>query len=263
MDRDLDDEIASHLAEAEEEYIQQGLSPEDAHWAALRSFGGVTQTKEIHRQVRSFMWLDDLRQDLRYALRTLRRSPGFTMVAVFTLALGIGSNATIFSVVNAVLLEPLPYAEPARLVALKETRPLAGGTTGQRVNVPVSAGSFFDWRKQAPSLEQVAAVVTLDVTYAGGTEPEQIGAAAVSANFLPMLGVAPMLGRNFQPEEERPNAGSVVLLGHGFWQRRFAGDPSAIGQALTLDGRRFTIIGVMPPSFDGAGSAGLTRNAAR
>jgi len=263
MDRDLDDEIAGHLAEAEEEYIQQGLSPEDAHWAALRSFGGVTQTKEIHRQVRSFMWLEDLRQDLRYALRTLRRSPGFTMVAVFTLALGIGSNATIFSVVNAVLLEPLPYGEPARLVALKETRPLAGGTTGQRVTVPVSAGSFFDWRKQAPALEQVAAVVTLDVTYAGGTEPEQIGAAAVSANFLPMLGVAPMLGRNFQPEEERPNAGSVVLLSHGFWQRRFAGDPSAIGQALTLDGRRFTIIGVMPPSFDGAGSAGLTRNAAR
>ena len=112
-------------------------------------------------------------------------------------------------------------------MALKETRPLAGGTTGQRVNVPVSAGSFFDWRKQAPSLEQVAAVVTLELTYTGGTEPEQIGAAAVSANFLPMLGVAPMLGRNFQPEEERPNAGGVVLLGQGFWQRRFAGDPSA------------------------------------
>jgi putative ABC transport system permease protein len=262
-DRDLDDEIAGHLAEAEEEYIQQGLSPEEAHWAALRSFGGVTQTREMHRQVRSFMWMDDLGQDLRYALRTLRRSPGFTMVAVFTLALGIGSNATIFSVVNAVLLEPLPYAEPARLVAVKETRPLAGGTTGQRVNVPVSAGSFFDWRKQAPALEQVAAVVTLDLTYAGGGEPEQINAAAVSSNFLPMLGVAPMLGRNFQPEEERPNAGNVVLLSHGFWQRRLAGDPSAIGQALTLDDRRLTIIGVMPPSFDGAGSAGLTRNAAR
>jgi putative ABC transport system permease protein len=148
-------------------------------------------------------------------------------------------------------------------VALKETRPLAGGTTGQRVNVPVLSGTFFDWRKQAPSLEQVAAVVPFDLTYAGGPEPEQIGAAAVSANFFPMLGVAPILGRTFQPEEERPNAGGVVLLSHGFWQRRFAGNSSAIGQALTLDGRPFTIIGVMPPSFDGAGSAGLTRNAGR
>jgi predicted permease len=263
MDRELDDEIASHLAEAEEEYIQQGLSPEDAHRAALRSFGGVTQTKEIYREVRSFMWLDDLGRDLSHALRALRRNPGFTVVVVFTLALGIGANATIFSVVNAVLLEPLPYTDPARLVALKETRPLAGGTTGQRVNVPVSAGSFFDWRTQAPSLEEVAAVATLELIYAGGTEPEQIGAAAVSANFFPMLGVAPMLGRNFQPEEQRPDAGGVVLLGHGFWERRFAGDPSAIGQALTLDGRPFTIIGVMPPSFGGSGSAGLTRNAAR
>jgi predicted permease len=263
MDRDLDDEIAGHLAEAEEEYIQQGLSPEDAHWAALRSFGGITQTREIHRQIRSFMWLDDLRQDLRYALRTLRRSPGFTMLVVFTLALGIGANATIFSVVDAVLLEPLPYADPARLVAVKETRPLAGGTTGLRVNVPVSPASFFEWRKQAPSLEQVAALVTLDVIYTGGSAPEQIGAARVSANFLPMLGVAPMLGRNFQSADERPNAADVVLLGHGFWQRKFAGNPSAIGQALTLDDRPFTIIGVMPPSFGGAASAGLTRNAAR
>jgi putative ABC transport system permease protein len=263
MDRDLEDEIASHLAEAEEEYIQQGLSPEDAHRAALRSFGGVTQTQEIHREVRSFMFLDDLGRDLSYALRALRRNPGFTVVVVFTLALGIGANATIFSVVNAVLLEPLPYADPARLLALKETRPLAGGTTGQRVNVPVSSGSFFDWRKQAPALEEVAAVTTLELTYAGGTEPEQIAAAAVSANFFPMLGVAPMLGRNFRSDEERPDAGSVVLLGHGFWQRRFAGDPSAIGQALTLDGRPYTIIGVMPASFGGSGSAGLTRNAAR
>jgi putative ABC transport system permease protein len=201
--------------------------------------------------------------DLKFALRQLLKNPGFTATVVLTLALGIGANATIFSVINAVLLEPLPYAEPARLVAIKETRPLAGGTTGQRVNVPVSAAHFFDWRNQAPSLEQVAAVVTSEQTYLGGTEPEQIATAAVSANFLPMLGVAPMLGRNFQAEEERPNAGRVVLLGYGFWQRRFGGDPAALGQALTLDGRPFTIIGVVPASFDGAGSAGLTRNARR
>jgi putative ABC transport system permease protein len=209
----------------------------------------------------TFVWGERVFQDLRYAARSLRKDIGFTTTVVLTLALGIGANATIFSVVDALLIEPLPYADPERLVALKETRPLAGGTTGERVNVPVSVAHLFDWRRQVPSLEQVAAVSTSDQTYLGGAEPEQIATAAVSANFFPMLGVAPMLGRTFELEEERPDGGSVVLLSHGFWQRRFGGDRSVLGQALTLEGRRFTIIGVMPPSFDGAGSAGLTRNA--
>src|SRR5687768_4870052 len=129
--------------------------------------------------------------DLRFAFRQLLKNPGFTIVVVLTLALGIGANATIFSVVDALLLEPLPYADPERLVAVKETRPLAGGTTGQRVNVPVSVAHFFDWRKQSPSLEQVAAVATSEQTYLGGTEPEPIATAAVSSNFFPMLGIAP------------------------------------------------------------------------
>ena len=205
-------------------------------------------------------WVEQTWQDARYGARTLRKTPGFTAIVVLTLALGVGANATIFSLVDAVLLEPPPYADPARLVAVKATRPLAGGTTGQRVNVPVAVADFFDWRKQVPSFEQVAAVSTFEQTYLGGTDPEQIAGAAVSSNFLPMLGVTPMLGRNFQPDEERPNAGDVVILSHGFWQRKFAGDPLVLGRVLTLDGRPLTVIGVLPSSFDGAGSAGLTRN---
>ncbi len=207
-------------------------------------------------------WLQQTWQDVRYGARGLRKNPGFTGIVVLTLALGVGANATIFSLIDAVLLEPPPYADPARLVAVKATRPLAGGTSGQRVNVPVATADFFDWRTQVPSFAQVAAVSTFEQTYLGGTEPEQIAGAAVSANFLPMLGVTPMLGRTFQPDEERPNGGNVVLLSHGFWRRTFAADPSVIGRSLTLDGRPLTIIGVLPPSFDGGGSAGLTRNTA-
>ena len=134
MDREIDEEIASHLAEARDEYIQQGLSPEDAHRAALRSFGGVTQTKELHHQVRSFAWLDDFRQDLRFAIRALRRSPGFAAVTILTLALGIGMTTAVFSVFNAVVLRPVAYPQPERLVWLSTV-----GANGD----PIRLGSVF------------------------------------------------------------------------------------------------------------------------
>ena len=149
MDRDIDDEIAGHLAEATDEYIQQGLSAEDAHWAALRSFGGVTQSKEVYRQVRSFMWLEDLARDLRQALRMLRRSPGFTTVAVVTLALGIGMNTAVFSPFSAVLLRSISFPEADRLVWVS----LSG-------EVPFNAiplSELMAWRERVTSFERMVA----------------------------------------------------------------------------------------------------------
>src|SRR5437867_5813090 len=163
LDAEMREEMRRHLEMTAAEKIADGVPPEQARFAAQRAFGGVEQISERCRDQRTFLWVERVLQDLRFAARSLRKNIGFTTTVVVTLALGIGANARIFSVVDAVLLEPPPYEEPVRLVALKATRTLAGGTTGQRVTVPVSAADFFDWRKQAPSFEQIAAVVTFDL----------------------------------------------------------------------------------------------------
>jgi predicted permease len=259
LDAEMSDELRTHLELQTAENIARGLSPDEAHYAALRSFGGVEQIKEHCRdeRARGLLWLEQFRQDLRYATRSLRRNPGFSATIVLTLALAIGANATIFSVVNAVVLEPLPYADIHRLVNLRETRPVAGGA-GKRVPVPVSPATFFDWRNGVPSFEQIAAVQPDEVTLTGRAEPERLAAAAITTNLLPMLGVTPLLGRNFLPEENHPGA-TVVLLSHALWQRKFGAETGVVGQSITLDGRICTIIGVLPPSFDGAAAAGIAR----
>ena len=259
LDAEMSEELRAHLDLQTAENIARGMSPEEAHIAALRSFGGVEQLKERCRdeRARGFVWLEQLRQDLRYAARSLRRNPGFAATIIVTLTLGIGANAAIFSVVNAVLLEPLPFADVGRLVNLRETRPVAGGT-GRRVPVPVSPATFFDWRKGVPSFEQIAALAPIEVTFTGGGEPEQLQGAIVTAELFPMFGITPMLGRQFQPEENRPGAEPVVILSHAFWQRRFGGDARIVGEPITLEGRRCTIIGVLPAWFDDATAAAVS-----
>lgn len=254
------EEMRLHLDRRIEENIAAGLSPEEARYAALRRFGGVEQVKERCREdrVRGWLWLEQLSQDVRHAVRSFRRNPVFTLTIIVTLAVGIGANATIFSVVNAVLLEPLPYADIDRLVNLRETRPLAGGS-GQRVPVPVSPATYFDWRNGVTSFEQIAAVGPDEFAWTGGPEPEQIAGAAITANLFPMFGITPLLGRNFRPEENEPGAQSVALLSHAFWQRRFGGDPAVLGRAIVLNGRPSTIVGVLPEWFDGAAAAGIAR----
>ena len=188
--------------------------------------------------------MDKLLQDLRYSARMLAKKPVFTAVALLTLALGIGANSAIFSVVNAVLLRPLPYTDPERLVMLFHSYPTA--------NLPraaVSPGGFMDYREQANSFEQLTAFQGQGVNLTDGDEPERIQGMSVSANFFETLGVNPLKGRGFSPEEERPGNNSVVILSHGLWQRRFGSDPSILDRTLMLNGTPYSVIGVLPATF--------------
>src|SRR5437867_556399 len=190
MDREIDDEITSHLAEATEEYVQQGLSPEEARWAAQRSFGGVAQTKEVYRHVRSFVWLEDFARDLRHALRTLRKSPAFTTAAAATLALAIGTNTAMFSVLNAVLLRPLPYRSPEQLAMLWSEDPTQNLREGRSALWDVE-----QWRSHSQSFADMATFDTVSTTLTGADGAEQIVGASISPSLLSLLGVQPMQGR--------------------------------------------------------------------
>jgi predicted permease len=243
MDREIDDEITSHLAEATEGYVRQGLSPEEARRAARRGFGGVPQTKEVYRQVRSFMWLEELPRDLRYALRALRKSPAFTTTAAATLALAIGANTAMFSVLNAVLLRPLPFRSPEQLAML--------WTEDPALNLREGRSALWDveqWRGQSQTFADMATFDTVSTVLTMPEGVEQIIGASVSANLLPLLGVQPVLGRNFSSEEAEQRQ-RLVLISHRFWQARFGSSHDALGATLVLNGHPSQIIGILPGDF--------------
>ena len=187
-----------------------------------------------------------LLQDLRYGARMLLKQPGFTLIAVLTLALGIGANTAIFSVVNAVLLRPLPFREPERVVMVWNNGAAAAG--GDRT--PLAVADLLDWRGQSRSFESIAAFNYLSVNVTGGETPERVLGAGVSANFFSVLGVKAALGRTFLPDEDRPGAGLVLVLSDGYWRRHFGADPQVVGRTLTLSGDSYTVIGVMPPGLN-------------
>lgn len=187
---------------------------------------------------------DTLLQDVRYGLRMLLKYPGFALTVMITLGLGIGANATIFSVINAVLLEPLPYKEPDRLIRLWETNP-GGGLAEVSVSVP----NFQDWQKEQSVFEQLAAAENATFNLTGSGEPQRVAAARITANLVPTLDVPPHLGRSFLPEEEKIGASKVVLLSHALWQRQFGSDPSLINKTIQLNGESYTVVGVMPAGF--------------
>jgi len=190
--------------------------------------------------------MSNIWQDLRYGVRILLRNPVFTLVAVLTLALGIGVNTAIFSVVNTVLLRPLPYREPERLVMVWHNGVEASG--GDRT--PLAVADLLDWRAQSRSFESIAAFSYMSINVIGGETPEHVLGVGVTSNFFEVLGVRAALGRTFLPDEDRPGSGLGVLLNDGYWRRRFGADPQVVGRVLTLNGNSYTVIGVMPPGLN-------------
>ncbi|HMV84808.1 MAG TPA: ABC transporter permease [Blastocatellia bacterium] len=242
MEREMDAELRFHLEHETEENIRRGMNPADARAAALRSFGGVEQTKEACRDERGGRWLGDVRQDLRYGFNLLRRNPGFALVAVLTLALGIGANTAIFSVIYGVLLRPLPYQNGERLLALKQQAPLAGIDS-----LGFSVKEIADYRAQSQTLDELVEYHAMAFTLFGHSEPERVQTAVVSANFFDVLGVQPKLGRGFLPDDEQHGAEAVLILSHDYWERSHHGDPNIVGKVFQMNNRPHTVIGVLPP----------------
>ncbi|MGH9754373.1 MAG: ADOP family duplicated permease, partial [Blastocatellia bacterium] len=222
-----------------EQKINEGLDPAEARRAALIELGGREQVKEKVREARIGRQLETIWQDLRYATRMLLKHPVFSLIAVFTLALGIGANTAIFSVVNTVLLQALPYYEPQRLLWVTEAQD--GRARSAHAN------SYLFWRAQSQAFEHLVAYNRGSRELTGRGEPERLESLKVTANVFPALGLSPQLGRAFTAEDDRPEAAPVALIGHALWHRRFGGDPAIIGQSLTLGGQSWTVIGIMPP----------------
>jgi putative ABC transport system permease protein len=238
---DLDDELGFHKDEQLGKYLKSGLTREEALRRIRIEFGAIDQVKEECREARGVWLLEELMKDVRYALRGFRKAPVFTAVAVVTLTLGIGATTTMFSVLYGVLLRPLPYQDAPRLIVLNETTPKVG-------NVSVSYPNFLDWRAQTLTFSQMAAVCEVSFNL-GIDPPENISGAAVSSNLLSMMGVRPLMGRDFKASEDSAGTAPVALLSYGFWQSHFGGERNAVGRSLSLDDLRFTIVGVLPPDF--------------
>ena len=244
LERELQDEVIAHLELAERDAIARGLTPAEARREALRSFGGVEQVKELHREHRSSLWLEHLVKDVRYGIASLRREPLFAAVAVAVLALGIGANTAMFSLVDGVLLRPLPFPNPDRIVRVWEApTPSTSNSTTTR--------NFLELKQRNRAFEALSAESLSTATVPIDGEPRRLNGRYVSWDHFAVFGIEPILGRSFRPEEDRPGAPRVLILSHAAWQTHFGGDRSVIGRDLLLDNEPHTVIGVLPPgAFD-------------
>src|SRR5688572_5203340 len=239
-------EFESHLELLTDRYVRLGMRPDEARRAASRQFGNALLVREELRQMNGIGWLEELAVDVRYGLRLLHRNRGYAVVAILTLALGVGANAAVFSVVSATLIQPLPYADPERLVAVFDT--------ARRVEVErraVSYPNFRDWQRESRSFETMSAVLGGRFTLAIDDSPERVFGELVSGHYFDLLGVRPLRGRGLTPRDDAPGAAPVVVISDALWRRAFGSDPQIVGRRLTVDGELCTVVGVMPPGFSG------------
>jgi len=242
MEREMDSELRFHLDMEAKKNMQRGMSEKEARLAALRSFGGVELTKEQCRDERGGRFIETTLQDLRYGARVLRRNPGFTLVALLTLTLGIGANTAIFSVIYGVLMRPLPYADGNRLVILHQQAPLA------RVdNMGFSVKEINDYREQAQTLDEVVEHHSMSFILLGGEEAQRVQTAVVSANFFDMLGIKALYGRTFLPSDDEKGADAVLVLSYNYWKQQYKSDPNIIGRVFRMNDKPHTVVGVLPP----------------
>jgi putative ABC transport system permease protein len=244
VEQEMDEELRGFLDAAMKEKMRSGMNHAEALRAARVEMGSVDAVKE---EIRTSVWestLETLWQDVRYGLRQLKRNPGFTAVAVITLALGIGATTAIFTVVNAVLLRPLPYPHPEELVYVQKNLPPPYG-----INPYAGNREFAAWRNQSRTLMPVAAYMYTWFNLTGGGEPERITCGLATASFFALLGVRPALGRTFLPQEDRPGGPPVAILSYALWKRRFGSDPSVVGRGVNLDDKTYTVVGVLPATF--------------
>jgi predicted permease len=247
IEREMDRELQFHLEMEAAKNVRRGMSEEDARRAALLNFGGVERTKEAYRDIALFRIFEELWQDLRYGARMLLKTPGFTAAAALTLALGIGANTAVFSVVYATLLKPLPYPEAERIYSVEIVIPEEMREWGTSFTNRIQ--DYLEWRKASTSFSSIAALRPGGWNLTGNGEPERVGGANVSTNFFEFLGVPPALGRGFVPGEETPGADNVVVISDALWRRRYGADPNLVGRTIELNGQNHVVVGIASPSL--------------
>ncbi len=242
LDRELQEELESHLQMRAEDNVRAGMSGQAANEDARRRFGNQTLLLEHTRQVRMVHWLETFLQDVRYGFRSLRRAAGFTITAVLTMVLSIGAVTAVFTLVESILLRPLPYPHAGQLLTLATFMP--------RMHAEItSSPDYFAWRDNSRTLAGVAAYGIDNVNFSGAGDPDQLQSASTTANFFDVLGIQPLIGRAYTPQEDKPGAPGTMVLSYSLWQERFHGDPNVIGAKVVVEGEPTTVIGVMPPNF--------------